>query len=238
MEVGYRSLDFLGYPHYRVGTDGSVWSDWRGHWTRLRPAPDADGYRMVSLRAAGRKRAWFKVHALVLRSFVGEPPLGHVCRHFPDPNRSNNSLANLSWGTKAANQADRIAHGTDDRGQKSPLAKLRDADVPEIHAAYRAGESTSQIARRYGVHQGSIRRVLCGERYAHVRTEFRAEIRKPKERSSGAKNPSARLTEDDVRQARLELSGGSTIASVARKLGVSESTVSRIKNGRGWKSLV
>lgn len=52
------------------------------------------------------------VHHLVLEAFVGPRLPGmegcHGCRGVSD-----NSLANLRWDTKSANQADRVLHGTD-----------------------------------------------------------------------------------------------------------------------------
>jgi len=52
------------------------------------------------------------VHKLVLNAFVGPRPIGMVCRHFPDRDKSNNRLDNLQWGAFSQNQKDRIAHGT------------------------------------------------------------------------------------------------------------------------------
>lgn len=54
----------------------------------------------------------FKVHFLVLLSFVGPRPEGMESRHFPDRNPTNNCLENLSYATKTQNQRDRKKHGT------------------------------------------------------------------------------------------------------------------------------
>ncbi|HEY0696415.1 MAG TPA: NUMOD4 domain-containing protein, partial [Micromonospora sp.] len=67
---------------------------------------DRHGYRTVKVH--GRNRL---VHHLVLESFVGTRPDGCLTRHFPDPTKSNNRLANISWGTPAQNCDDRGLHG-------------------------------------------------------------------------------------------------------------------------------
>lgn len=54
--------------------------------------------------------------------------------------------------TGEGNQADRIEHGTDMRGEKHPLAKLTDEDVHAIRSRYAAGGITYKIlGAQYGV---------------------------------------------------------------------------------------
>jgi hypothetical protein len=52
------------------------------------------------------------VHDLVLRAFVGPPPLGMECLHGPN-GQLNNRLGNLSWGTRCQNMMDKQRDGTD-----------------------------------------------------------------------------------------------------------------------------
>jgi hypothetical protein len=70
-----------------------------------------------TLRKDGKSRT-FRVHTLVLTAFVGPRPDGMLCRHWPDPDTSNNRLENLSWGTPAENMQDRLAHEVIRKTQK------------------------------------------------------------------------------------------------------------------------
>lgn len=66
----------------------------------------------------------------------------------------------LSWKTPSENQQDKILHGTDNRGEKHPLAKLTEDDVRQIFSL--KGKCTQQqIADQFGVdrrHVGLIHR--------------------------------------------------------------------------------
>lgn len=62
----------------------------------------------------------------------------------------------LRWATKAENQADRLIHGTDIRGEKSPSAVLNRDDVMEIRRRLAAGETDWAIAGIYAVSRTCI----------------------------------------------------------------------------------
>lgn len=133
--VVYRRLGFLGFPNYRVGTDGSLWSMYTirgkgriGKWRRCNPHKDELGYRHITLCQHGQRKV-YKMHALVLLAFVGPCPQGMECRHFPDTTPWNNDLSNIRWDTHARNQADQkgIPKPTAGaRGQEHPAARFTD----------------------------------------------------------------------------------------------------------------
>lgn len=119
--IEYRPID--GYPGYRVGSDGSVWSRWRTSrkgknltdtWHQLRPSvqkrrSEGRRYRYLNLVRDGAA-ATFRLHRLILEAFVGPCPPGCETRHL-DGDPGNNALSNLAWGTPAENTADRKKHG-------------------------------------------------------------------------------------------------------------------------------
>lgn len=113
IKVEYR--DVVGFPNYRVGNDGSVWSCQKYHnssnWRKLKPSPIRFGYLMAGLY---RDKKLFKipVHRLVLEMFISPCPPNMQCCHFPDPSPSNNNLTNLRWGTVFDNARDKKIHGT------------------------------------------------------------------------------------------------------------------------------
>jgi hypothetical protein len=110
------------------------------------------------------------VHALVLEAFVGLCPQGMECRHLNGV-RHDNRLANLTWGTYAENNADRVRHGTNGnvaKGEKHPHAKLTTSKVLDIRKRVAEGETARSLALEYGLHEEHVGRIVRRERWKHV----------------------------------------------------------------------
>lgn len=73
----------------------------------------------------------------------------------------------LSWKTPADNQADRLHHGTDCRGEKHWNAKLTNDQVREI-MSQKGIISQAELGRRFGVSQASISYIHNGNKWKHV----------------------------------------------------------------------
>jgi hypothetical protein len=151
--VEFKSLSFLGFPHYRVGDDGSVWSCARGPWKQRKLQPNHWGYLEIFL-SHNTKREAFGVAELVLLAFVGPRPEGYQACHFPERKLTNNCLANLRWDTPSGNQRDRIKHGTAPRGEQHGRARLTEQQVREIRAT--GGLNRTALAQKYNVHSQTI----------------------------------------------------------------------------------
>lgn len=151
---------------YEVSSHGRVRRV--GQDTHLRPwfAGDGKAYEYVGLALGNGQRWKGGVHRLVALAFLGPPPSpSHQVAH-GDGNSRNNTLANLRWATSAENNADKIQHGTDYRGDrkmrgKHPFTKITVADVESIIAGYagRRGEAAA-LARQYGVSHSVVARIL------------------------------------------------------------------------------
>lgn len=171
--------DVLGYPGYRVGSNGTVWTCrkmvgcGRGpgggfravltdKWRELSPGKDRTGHRYVCLYANGSKDYPY-VHNLVLTAFVGPCPDGMEACHFPDRDPANNCVDNLRWDTHAANCADKEIHGTVRRGVNHPLATLSTAVVNRIKVLRQGGLSYARIGAIVGVSGGHCRDICVGQ---------------------------------------------------------------------------
>lgn len=106
-----------GFDMYEVSDQGRVrsWKRggrgghlWRAQPKLLKPGVGTHGYRLVVLRKDGKDHTR-TVHKLVLLAFVGPAPDGLECRHL-NGNEHDNRLANLRWGTRQENVADRMLH--------------------------------------------------------------------------------------------------------------------------------
>lgn len=182
--VAYR--DIPGFPGYRVGDDGSVWSARTigprgvGHgrggvpiignvWRPLtvKKLNNYCGHRYVSLRCEGKSYNRL-VHRLVLEAFVGPCPEGKEGTH-DDGDPSNNRLGNLAWKTPKENAADRKRHGTQARGERMGMAVLTDAQAAAIMKRLDAGEVQRPMAAEFGVSVQTINNLARGKTFKHLR---------------------------------------------------------------------
>jgi hypothetical protein len=176
-QVEYRAAP--GFPGYRIGDDGSVWSAWRSRgngggfiidesrWHRLSFNKERTGRPVVRLQRDG-KTYQFLVYRLVLAAFVGPCPPGMEACHFPDPSPFNNRLGNLRWDTRKGNARDRILTGTNACGSKINHAKIVESDIPEIFRLYASGLNQKGIASRYGLGRKEISRIIRRDMWRHV----------------------------------------------------------------------
>lgn len=160
--------DVPGFPGYRVGSDGSVWSNKSGRWKRLDPCVPPNGYPQVTLQNCDGPRKWL-VSRLVLESFVGPPLPGHQACHFPDPCPQNNNLSNLRWGTPKENNGDKQIHGTQPRGEQMPWAKVNSDMARALREEYAATTLTiSDLARKHRLNRDLVYGIISGRNWKHV----------------------------------------------------------------------
>lgn len=115
---------------------------------------DQGGYGLVTIeKRQGRPHRW------VCAQVHGEQPsdiheVAHSCG-----NRACCNPAHLRWATRPENAADRLAHGTHNRGERHSMAKLSESDVLDIRERLAANESQKSIAILYGVSRHTIKRI-------------------------------------------------------------------------------
>lgn len=156
----------IGEPYVRVNPDGDVITRWNqmdvhrcmwslGEW---RPAE-----REVKARLGNVKRAFTSVlmytksrplHCVVLETFVGPRPEGHVAR-WVNGDRSNCSVGNLEWATRSRHYSS-IA----DMRTEHELSCLTKAQLDEINQLRKKGVGLKRLAKKYGVRRKTMRYVL------------------------------------------------------------------------------
>lgn len=65
----------------------------------------------------------------------------------------------LRWATRTENEADKIVHGTTNRGEQCGSSKLTEADVREIR---QMSGTQREIAEKFGVAQSAISKIMTG----------------------------------------------------------------------------
>lgn len=87
----------------------------------------------------------------------------HACDNPPCVNP-----AHLRVGDQRENVRDAMSRDRHVRGSRNGVAKLTEADIPEIRRRAAAGETQNSIAARFGVTQMSISRIATGKGWRHV----------------------------------------------------------------------
>jgi hypothetical protein len=109
-----------------------------------------------------------RAHRYAYELAYGPIPDGLVVRHRCDTPACVRP-DHLLLGTQAENIADRQARGRHRvvRGEKNGAARLTDAEAAQLRVDYlTGGDDQYEIARRYGVTQPTVSRIVRGERRA------------------------------------------------------------------------
>lgn len=171
-----------GFPGYRVGDDGSVWSCWkkvslgRGgtrsvmgtEWHRRKLSPSGErGYLKVMLATPEGKKSQL-VARLVLEAFGDPcPPGGWV--NYEDGNPANVAASNLSWKTRETAKASEVSRGTRNRGIRNGQAVLSEDAVREIRDEYAGGGvSQASVAARHGVCHTTVSVIVRRKYWKHL----------------------------------------------------------------------
>ena len=121
------------------------------------------GYMLLVLHDSGRRQS-SRVHVLVAEAFLGPRPKGLFVLHGPN-GTSDNSAANLSYGTPAQNMADKRRDGTHTEGELIGNSKLTKEKVIEIYCSPEPG---IRFAEKYGVTKGAISLIRSGKNWRSV----------------------------------------------------------------------
>ena len=158
------------WPGYFVDKQGGVWSTKSGQAKLLVQTMDASDRRWVTLSKPGKTKN-FRVHTLILGTFVGPPKSGQICRHKNDI-ASDNRLCNLAWGTHLQNYEDYLRNSGLPRGSvvhaKRPSAFLTEGQVVELRNMFASGVMIKDLVLIFGISKRSVCRAVHGDSWAHL----------------------------------------------------------------------
>lgn len=107
------------------------------------------------------------VHRLVAEAFIPNPNKYPTVNH-KDGDKKNNHVDNLEWMTYLQNRHHAMEMGLwDVRGEKHPLAKLKEEDVRTIRTMI-GKEKLNDIAIHFGVSKMTILNIKNGKTWRHV----------------------------------------------------------------------
>jgi hypothetical protein len=167
-----------GFPSYSASNKGQI--------KRTKPHPngpkicggvlkgqsDGHGYYRVSLFRNDKKRYVFKVHAVILMTFVGSRPKNHVCNH-KNGIKTDNSIENIEWVTCGENNQHAYDMGLKRSrelpvGENHHLARLSNGEVWLIKKLLHHGIKQSLIAKMFKVERYYISRIKRGSTWNHL----------------------------------------------------------------------
>ena len=180
-ELYERWLPVVGYEgRYEISNHGRVRSldrripNTRGSGTRLIKGtlviPHGCGwkrrYLFVRLSKEGKQKNFY-VHTLVLEAFIGPCPEGMEACHGAN-RHTDNSLQNLSWGTKGQNMQDKIRDQTTLHGERNHRSKLTADAVVNIKKLHSEGKSYKQIGELHSISHKYVWQVVKSKRWKHL----------------------------------------------------------------------
>ena len=155
-------LDVVGFEGiYQVSNFGRIRSVKTGK-IKEQTVQDNDNRPYLGLWKNNKQKIC-RPHKLVMEAFVGIRPQGMECCH-NDGNPQNNHLSNLRWDTSKNNHADKVKHGTTNRGKQCGTAKLT---LEQVRAIRQDDRLQRIIAAEYGVRDNTISRIKSGKRWTH-----------------------------------------------------------------------
>jgi len=165
------------YPNYYIDTDGNVYSNKKSGMYKLHPSI-ISGYYYVGLYNGKNACKRTRISCLVLETFVSPRPAGMWALH-KTPNRFNNRLNNLYWGTPKQNSIDMINHGNSLRGIKNSQTKLNELQVRIIMRTYETNKTIKKYAKNkpctikylseiFGCGKTTIYHILRGDNWVHL----------------------------------------------------------------------
>jgi NUMOD4 motif/HNH endonuclease len=135
----------------------------------LKPRLDKDGYEQIGLRGLG-ERKWFKIHQLVLETFIGPRPKNLIIDHI-DGNRANNALSNIHYISQSENMLrSDIRNGGRPwlQGDGNPMSKLDIEQVKTIRQLAKEGVPQIKIARQFNMGSMQISRIIRRQRWKWI----------------------------------------------------------------------
>lgn len=164
-------MEIEPYPldrRYGVTRDGRVFRIVRARFGKPVPHELAQtrhpkGYFAVgSGKLSGLRTT--QVHRMVALTYIPNPDnLPEVAHN--DGSKDRNVVENLRWTAYAGNQADRLTHGTHNRGSRQTNHKLTEPEVRELRAGVL---SPARAARASGASEKHCFYVARGKGWPHV----------------------------------------------------------------------
>lgn len=190
-----------------------------------------NGYHVVGICFDG-KYVQRKVHRLVVETYIGKIPEGYCVNH-KDGDKLNNCLDNLEIVTFKENtqHAYRTGLAMGRKGSENAGSKLLLDQVLEIYDMIKNGKSNEEIGEKFNLHNRYISLMRHGKRWSHIYKLYFSN-------SAPLSTGSLSLPIDFcLKVLDTCMDKSKTNTQIAIEYGIDQSTISRIRNKKTWKSI-
>lgn len=167
----------------------------------------------------------YQISHYVYEKYKGKIPKGKIVRHTCDNPKCINP-EHLLIGTHFDNVQDMVKCNRQAKGERHSKAKLTEKEVIAIRINKEL--TNKELAEQYSVSLSTIKCIKNAETWKHLD----GDIDNTTHTVKGEKHPDAKLTEKAVLEIRKS---NVSKSELARKYGISRSTVCDIQTGRSWK---
>lgn len=167
MNVDLNSIEWRkcpNWPEYEISEYGDVRRVVKryGFYGLRKPYKTSNGRMLIVMRNNGYSKACH-IHRLVLEAFAGPAPTNKHEGAHGDGDCLNNHISNLRWATKKENEADKIKHGTSNRGERFGRSVLTNEQAAELKIALHNGERNIDLAKRFGIPRTTVGSIKSGK---------------------------------------------------------------------------
>jgi predicted XRE-type DNA-binding protein len=203
---------------YSISNYGNVFSFISNKYKE--PVMSKQGYLWVMLHGNNKPLKKF-IHTLVLENFIGPRPIDAVARHYPDQNKTNNNLDNLSWNTAAQNARDRYEMFHEN-------TKLNEELVIEIkNKLLYQNYTQADITREYEIYPETVSKIVYNKHWKDIGPDI-SEINFDKRRI---------LTELEVSQIKRAILININSKTIINHFKISFGVLSHIKNNLSFQNI-
>lgn len=213
-----------GYEDYQVSNLGQVQSSKSGELRNLKCHADPRGYLVATFHSKGKSKS-FRVHRLVAEAFIpnpeGKPQVNHISGV-----KTDNRVENLEWATQSENMKHSLQHNLRPQGGDVPKASLTNEQAEWCRSVYVPNDKrfgARALARKFCVALSTISGILHGRTYKSANGKRHANKTQPKPLPSDIC--------DEIRRVFIKRSKNFGTRALARKFGVSHTTIQKIVRG-------
>lgn len=169
--IQYNNLTFQ--LEYRIDREGNIYTPWR-QWHQMYQHTNRNGYKELYLYLANGQRKCFKVHRLMMNSFVPLENSEAMQVNHINGIKSDNKLENLEWVTRSENLIHAFQTGLEPKpqGEKNPNHKLTEQEVVQICMAIKDGRKLQDIADQFKVTKGTISHIKNKRTWRNITGEL------------------------------------------------------------------
>ena len=117
-----------------------------------------------------QRKKTFRLNRLIAETFIPNPENKPEVHH-KDNDKTNNAADNLEWVTGEENRQYAHEDGRYLKGEKNPIAKLKEDDVLFIRENYKSGDpkfGTVELAEKYGISNTTILNIVKFKSWKHI----------------------------------------------------------------------